>query len=672
MPMLYVRGGLWRLWAGIHPSLAKEDGNLCRVPPFADPDEVKYELSQDLEMLPQGDVYGHDVVNDWGMGSPLRYARVPIAPLYARDLAGRVIYIGRRPICRESAWPGGLRVLTPDHAVDVELGGMQGADLLESVFLLQWRQLEPSIEYVAVTSGTPEEVTAITYDRHNLYPYKLRPDTFYVDGWRLPQLQQLHVVRNSDLREAEAQGAGLLRRWQERPAGQQYAAFMEELGEAFIAQMYAKGCTLIPTFEACNGYNKVSASFELEDYWPGRVVPELHTVVETRPSDAPNGTILEVIQPGYVLENHIVPAHVVVSDGSGYQTPHAGAPEALIPDIRLPHQRMLNKWGATWLPTHPSHFEAPAIWGWDDKSGHFVQMAGPLWDPLHYYYSSVPKIIEAEKEGRLRDNPELIRVPDEMRMRFYPVVAMQGFDVFDYPQLMKRYEEPSPLLTMVRHHDAGREVCGIGYHPLPLLYEHELSNWWFPQLLPKNRGADAVLPFLYEGRVAPVVTPEVSPIEYQNLLVGDADAEWIADPGFLSMPDSDPFTVYPQLKRYAGTASDAEILALTPPYLEHLPDSVLNVMPDVLWANVDIFDDVEILATGLYAELQELRDKSLKLMRLRHRIYRQNRNLYLRAYWDGTPPKELENQFFEADSGSQGKKSMPSTAFGAPPVITNE
>lgn len=671
MSKLYARSGLWPLWLGMHPSLVKTEGRVCHLPPFADPD-FAYPISEELTIDPQGDIYGHDVVNDWGMGSPVRYARVPIAPLYARDLAGRVIYIGRRPICGDAAWPQGLKALTPDHAVDVELGGMPGSDLLESVFLLQWRLLEPSSDYVYVTSGDAEESSAVLYDRHNLYPYKLRLDTFYGDGWRLPQLQHLHVRRGQDLREAENQGADLLRKWQERPAGQNYTDFMTELGEEAIAAMYQKGCTLVPTLEACNGYNKVSVDYELEDYFPGRAVPELHKIVETRADAAPNGTILEVVQPGYALENRIEPAHVVVSDGSGYKTPHAEAPEALIPDVRLPHQRTGTKWGATWLPTHPSHFEAPAIWGWDDKSGHFVQQGGPLWDPLHYYYASVPKILAAERTGRLRENPALIRVPDDMRLRFYPIVPMQGYDIFDYKQLVDRYEAEDPMLTMLRFHDAGREVCGIGYHPLPLLYEHELDNWWFPELLPQNRSAEEVVPFRYEGRIAEVVQPQVSPIEYKNLLVGDPVAPWVTDQGLLAMPESDTLKNYPQLKRYIGEAADAEILALTPPYLENLPDVVLEAIPDDLWAGYDIFDDIENLSSGLYAELQELRDKSLKLMRLRHRIFRQNRNMYLRAYWEGTSPKVLEKQFFEADSGTQAQKPKLKAAFAAPPVITNE
>src|SRR5690606_7304439 len=119
-----ARSGRWPIWMGAHPQLLKSTSQFAYVAPFEDP-PFAGPISEELAIAENGDTFGHDVMNDWGLGAPLRYANVPIAPLYARDLAGRVLYIGRRPICPAEAWQDSLTALTPDHAVDVHAGGME-------------------------------------------------------------------------------------------------------------------------------------------------------------------------------------------------------------------------------------------------------------------------------------------------------------------------------------------------------------------------------------------------------------------------------------------------------------------------------------------------------------------------------------------------------------------
>ena len=655
------------LWRGEHPSVYKGTA-WTRLNPFKAPENTK--VSSTLRTPTIGDTTGHALYSDFGFGAPLGQTSTPIAPLYARDLAGRVIYVGGQAVKKDELWPEGLTLLTPLGSRDVELGDMQGRELLENIFLYTWRPLDVSADYESLTSGQPESLHAVIYRNHNLYPYKQRLDSFYIDGYKLPQLQCLHVVREGvKTPEAENAGAEILRLWADRKDGQSYEDFIESLGEEKIEAFYRQGCTLVPTLEAANGYNKVSADFELEDYWPGRAVSGLHKVVDTQSSDAPKGTILEVRKPGFALANRIEQAEVVISDGAEYKSPHEHKePKTL--DLRLPHPRAARKWGALWVPTQPSHFEAPAVWGWDANNGHFVQLAGPVWDPLHYYYESVEKVKQAEATHQLQENPWLVKVPDDMRLKCYPAKAMRGFDTFNMEKGEERFLAGALTDTPITRHDDGKLSCEVGYHPLPLFFDYELWNWWFPELDPRTRLSEKTVPFQHENNICDVIKPQVRPIEYKNTLVADASSQgWVLDEAMLAIPSSNDVANFPDLMRYLGGADEGVVLDATPMWLQHLPDEILSFNVGDFWE--DDYEQVETLAPGLFGELQEYRDKCLKLMRLRHRIFRENPQLYRKAFWENTPIADLETTFFQQTSGEEKKTSKLSAAMQGTPVVTD-
>lgn len=579
---------------------------------------------------------GHNVVRDaeFSAGSQLE-STVAVSPLFVRDLAGRIIHIGFGPMYKErEEWRNAPPRTFPRFSRPI---GQEEARHLEKIFLTCFRILDMSLSKDARRSGQPRGVYGhVAYQNANLYPYKLRLDTFYQDGWRIPQTEYLYTVsENVNLKDSEALVAAALKKWDERPAGQSYEQFYEgQNGDEWFEELFWQGVTVIPTFEAHNGFNKVSSDFALQDFWPGRAVSDLHKIIEERPSDAPKGTILDVIRPGFALARRIEQAHVVVSDGSGYRSPHAHDPEPLLPDLRLPHTRCVTEWGACWLPTHPKHFEAPSLWGWDDDLGYFTQLSGPLWDPLHYYYKSVDEVVKAFKSP-LADDPKLVPVPEHMKLAFYPVTVMDGFDVSSSEVFFARRKSGIRIESGIRRVPQEQPSSTLGYHPLPMELEYELDNWWFPELAPKYRLKNPRPARELAQRIAPVIKSHIAPADY--LVHVEDEAWWIKNPEGVKIASGRPLEDYPLLNRYLGEMEIVEAAKHFVLHLEHVESSVLTSSPYQLWPD-DKADVLDKIVPGFYAALMTAREYGLKLLRFRHDLYQNDIDAYYLGFWMILPP----------------------------------
>lgn len=650
---------------GCHPYGMNPDSLLFDAAPFPRA-EGNRKVHDQWQMDPRGTVDGHTLMRDDTLPSLLEVdPEVPLSPLFVKDLAGRVIYIGYGPERKgleewdaygaarldengspENPW---LPLVTfPRRCHDVD-GVMEGAELLEQVFLTKFRTLDMGRDYVGRPSGAPEDVRVQgVYGGANLYPYKYRLDTFYTDGWKLPQTQMLYARQDADGTAARQAGEEIRAAWQGRAAGMRYETWLEQQGdESYVEALYAKGCTLIPTFEACNGLNVVGREFQLEEFWPGRSVTGLHDEVERRADKAPAGTILEVVEPGYVTAHMVVPAKVVVSDGSGYVSPNVADPLPLIPNLHLPHSRTLPNWKATWIPTHPEHFEKPALWGWDVVTGRFLQMFGPLWDPLHYWYESVPLVYDAIKTP-LDDNRWLARVPENMKERFYPVTERKGFDVVSFEALERRKGRGSPPMSAVTRVPGQAVSADIGYHPLPLEFEYELDTFWFPEFHPRHRGQGAC-PEEMMARMCPVIEPKVSVEAYVRAIPEQPEVPWLTDKTLLAEPHVKALDNYPHLARYLiAELTPEEIADLVPlPYLGHLDDDMVVMTAQQLWAGYDGFDTLESLESGTYDAVWDYRESAKDVLRFRHMVYQMSPGLYKLAWWSGALPDELQEMFAE-------------------------
>lgn len=625
---------------------------------------------------------GHNVWEDTNYLQLIDVDRaVPVSPLLVRDLAGRVVYIGNGPEARgvenwaayyhtaeegaealalarnlpAAVFPKGCAVV-PDEVQEM-LG-------VEQVVLAKWRCLENSLDFLARPSAHDPEVGTVAgnFLGANLHPYKLRMDSFYTDGWRLPQVEAVFALPQSlATRKADTLGEELVKAWEGRPAGEGYDAWVERMGgEAWAEDLFAKGCTLIPTFEGHNGYVVVGEDYSIKDYWPGRAVPGLHMVEESRADKAPVGTILDVLSPGYVTGDKVVPARVVVSDGTGYVSPHMTDLAPLIPNLFLPHTRCVSIWGACWLPTRPRHFEPPALWGWDVMTGKFLQQSGPLWDPLHYVYESVDVVRAAVEaaEGKV-----LVEIPDAMAGRFYPITALQGFDVLSVAARDARKAKKIPLKSALARVPRWKNVADgaeqtegatLGYHPLPLEFEVELDSWGFPELHPANR-AHGVCPEELEERICPVALPKVSRLAYFAALDVPEDALWLRDEGLQGEPTEETLENYPYLIRYVTpdlSAQDVLQVAM-PPFLSDPGLDWLTKPVQELWAEEDNAAVLDDLVPGLHADVWNRREMGIQLMRVRHHIYRSNIGLYTLAWWRGMDYPELIEFFDAVREGSE-------------------
>lgn len=660
---IVARRSVWDLAMGGHPYRVDGDSAIVDTNTFADGGNPR--VSAAWQMDPRGVVDGHNVLTDATLTSLLETDNeVPISPLFVKDLAGRAIYIGHGPERKDvGEWhhygatktdkDGNLEnpivplITFPRKCRDVK-GRMVGAELLETVFFTKFRALDMNRDYVGRPSGAPEDVVVQGfYPMANLYPYKLRLDTFYIDGWKLPQTQMLYA-RWQGIRPADAKklGDGFIAQWAKRKDGADYQTWIDaQGGEKVIDDLFQKGCTVIPTFEACNGFNVVGREFELEEFWPGRAVTGLHEAVEVRADKAPIGTILDVVEPGFITSMHIHPAKVVVSDGSQYVSPNIMDPLPLVPNLHLPHQRTLANWEATWVPTHPEHFEVPALFGWDVNTGRFLQLTGPIWDPLHYYYESVPLVLKAF-EKPLPGNRWLAPVPEDMQARFYPVIPMQGFDAINF-DIYERRAEQKILPESAIQHIVDKELgAGIGYHPMPLEFEYEVDPFWFPEFHPQNREHGPCPDDMME-RMCPVIRPMVSPEKYADAVKGNEAYPWLSDLGVMATPGDNPLDNYPSLARYVLPNMDLDALNdLMPlPFLGHMDEQVLSSSPQKIWPGVDDMSATDEIISGLHEAIWSFRDTSVEFMRFRHLLYQAAPGIYRLGWWYGALLPEIEVMF---------------------------
>ncbi len=627
-------------------------------------------VSANLLMPAEGTTDGHNLMRDSTFIDSMRLDKnVPLSPLFVKDLAGRTVYIGYGPerkgnhewsayavdvdkIAKEDLNPFIPLVTFPRFCRDASV--MEGEDLLEQVFLTKFRCLEMSMGFNGQISGAGEDdpLVSASYLGANLYPYKLRLDTFYIDGFKLPQTQMVYARGMQDgvsPVQARKLGHKFLQQWAERDVSVSYEGWLESLSDDRIEDLFQSGCSIIPTFDACNGYHVVGPHFELEDYWPGRAVAGLHDVMDVRADKSPAGTILDVLEPGFVTSDFVKPAKVVVSDGSGYVSPNAADPDPLVPNLNLPHSRTIDDWRATWLPTHPLHFEAPAIWGWDVSTGRFMQVAGPVWDPLHYYYESVDKVLGAFDAYPLKnDRKGLVPVPAEMEDRFFPIVPMKGFDTFSNTEYLRRLEASVLPQSCLKRTRDDMVSAGLGYHPLPAEFEFELDPFWFPELHPLNRG-QGFAPQDVEARIVPVINSLITVSVFTPTVDVPEVASWFTDEEKLMTPVPNALTNYPQLARYL--IDDAELEAIVQmcpmPFLGQVNDGLL-AKPSTLWwvdengVQLDGPSALEDVIPGVHDELWDIRQTGVELIKFRHMVYQTNVLLYMLAWWYGWSVQQLE------------------------------
>ena len=624
-PLIQALAAKYEIEKGEHPAFWQEV--FAKLPPYTDPKTVA--LWQENGLPLQMCSNGHNVIVD-GKGRG-----IPVSPLFVRDLSGRIIYTGTGPEVKEGEeWEHNPHITFPKGCRDVT-SSVVGAEKLEKVLMTSFRALDVSPKTDFVISGR-QHPAQVLYSNLNLYPYKLRLDTFYTDGWRLPQTQMLYVRPVKDAEKTQNLAKEFLQRWSSRPNNQDYTAFYEAHGgDKFVEKLFVQGITVIPTFEAYNGYNKVGESFELEDFWPGRAVKGLHEVTEVRSDVSPKGTILEVVEPGYVMHKSVKQAKVIVSDGSQYQTPHNKDTPPYYPDLRLPHQRTRAVWGSTWVPTHPSHFEQPAMWGWDVDTGRFLQLSGPLWDPLHYYYASVVDVLRAVRQTPAGED---VYIPKEMKERFYPVVSMKQYDTLSIPTLESRESTGAHIQSAVDHVPFN-QVCGIGYHPLPLMYEDELDSFMFPELAPKYRLRGKPVQQLMD-----VIQSSITPEQAIKATIVTPSSQNLKEERHFAESKKEMLKDYPQLKRYLSETKLDEIVDQVPLWLKDVQEMELQRNIRRAVGGKKQKERLENWQEGLFDGVSNFREKSLWWRRLRHRLFRKYPGWYVQGWWNMDFPEESEGK----------------------------
>ena len=622
---LAVLSGQWDLRLGYHPSLASQLPLLSGLAPF--PDASQQTALQGLE-LPVGlSAHGHHVVRDAGYIAAATPSgslnetmdEYPLAPVFVRDLCGRTIHTGLLPLPAAPSipiFPSGCHHLPASHAA---------ARYVENALFLSYRRVECAAPVIngPVLAGQPELTLRALIARPQQYPYKLRPDTFYADGWRLPQVVRV-FARAEPPTLAQAATEEFMQRWAARPSGQDYETFYDaNEGETWFEELFQRGCTVIPTLEAYNGRYHVEDDYTASAVDPGRAVHGLHEIIRREPSNLIEGTILAVEEPGWVTATLIHPAKVVVSDGSGFQEPEA--PVAQIPNLALPHARLSSQWGAVWLPTHPQHFAEPALWDWD-ASGHFVQTSGPLWDPLHYTYTCTSALVRAVRKP-LTTQPGLYALPETLKARFHPVVPLTSYDTLSERTAQQRAQDPShPLFaSAIDLLPLMQPVAAIGYHPLPWALEYELDPAHLPVLNPRHRVLQC--PPSLQERIAPLATLHGVPDDYLRYHMVLTEAQRLAWQDAVTAEQDDRVcdengTLLPQQWQAAAQLTTRAI----PSWLPEMSASHLAINVKRLFAARTTRQALQAAATAfaqpsLPATFFQYREAALAWRRLRYRLF---------------------------------------------------
>lgn len=626
---LPVLAGRWDLRLGYHPTLAHHLPMLSQLPLL--PDAAQQAALSPLDLPVMLTTHGHHVVQDAGyltaaaMPGALKEAvdEYPFAPVFVRDLCGRTIHTGLNPLPAAPSipiFPSGCQHVPEDHAV---------APYIENALFLTWRRIECAapLDDAPVLAGHPELSLRALIARPQQYAYKLRPDTFYADGWRLPQVCRVFAMPLPPL-EAQAAADELLERWQNRPEGQDYEAFYDaNNGDTWFPELFQRGCTVIPTLEAYNGRYHVEDDFTASAVEPGRAVHGLHEIVAREESDLPEGTILTVEEPGWVAATLVKPARVTVSDGSGFVQPEGPQPQ--IPNLSLPHARLGGQWGAVWLPTHPQHFAEPALYDWD-ATGHFVQISGPLWDPLHYTYSCTGQLVRAARHP-LPDMPSLYNLPETLKARFHPIVGLTSYDTLNQRTAQQRAQSLShPLFgSAVDTVPLGKSVTDIGYHPLPWALEYELDPAHLPALNPRHRVSPCPLPL--QERLAPVARLAGTPEDYLKYQVVVTEPQRAALQDAVSSGQNDLAcdangTLLPQQWGAAQQSGSTPSAMAAPSWLPDIPSSQLAINVKRLFAARTYRQALQQAANAssqpqLPAAFFQFREAALAWRRLRYRLF---------------------------------------------------
>ncbi|HAG52195.1 MAG TPA: hypothetical protein DCL21_00210 [Alphaproteobacteria bacterium] len=618
---------------------------------------------------PIGDVSGHMLVEDCTLSSlNSTDSNIPIMPNYVRDLAGRVICIAEcYPLQKEAS----KTKLFPIGAFLMD-ENVEGSDLLENVFFSQFRTLDMSYEERYGLSGHEDINLHFAYDSANLHPYKLRVDSFYQDGWRIPQTEMLYVNKNEDGSVTESALSDFKARWFHSENQNNYEAFYQECGgEDYFEKLFEAGVTLVPTLEGYNANPLVDRDFNLVDYTVGKYVPDLHDLVNYVDSELPIGCIVKVVEPGYLTHKETVPAKVIVSNGSQYVSGHSADPEPLFPDLRLPHQRISSKWGDVHVPTHPKHFETPSIWGWDFKTGMFLQERGPIWDPLHYFYESVDDIIHYYQDEPMDDNYWLYEVPSEMKMRFYPVMPFEGFDILDNFEKEDRLEYLTRPYSTCKRYTENVFSANIGYHPMPIEFEYELDSWFSPELSPKQRVLSDV-PLNIRDKLAEPIQCNVPAKLYFNRQVENSknNPYWTDDSSIMADSVGEYKKDYPYLSRYLDhITSVTRVKELSKMFLDSSEDVDLGMQKSEFVSTIELPNSIDASIRDMTVAYYDLKEKSFDRIKSRHGLYQNFYGEYVMCSWNSDDSNDLTYMLKDTSVATLEQSNFSSVAIMQPPTF---
>jgi hypothetical protein len=616
----------WQLGVGEHPSLAAPLAEILNAQnPFVS--ESEWAQMNTLGLPLQICTHGHHVLAD----TATRHAAVPslvdefpLAPLFVRDLAGRVIHTGLLPLPSAPATP-----VFPAGCYDVP-ATMVGAGYIESTIFTAFQLLEVAPPQGVEMAGSGHTVSA-TYAHPERYPYKIRPLTFYADGWRLPQVARLFVRAVPATEEPKRNEAArqLMAAWESRPQGQNYDGFYEaNNGAIWFEELFLQGVTIIPTFEGYNGVYDVAPDFSIQNVEAGRAVNGLHTVVGRVASSKPAGTIIDVKRPGYATRSHIEPAEVVVSSG-----PSMVPADALIPNLALPHPHVAPVWGACWLPTQLHHFAEPALWDWS-PTGVFWQVAGPLWCPQHYVYGSTATIVRQARKP-VEENTALLQLPEKLKSRFHPALGAMTYDALNERTRQERMHHPDhPLYASALDSIMlPTPLAGVGYHALPAGWPAIGQASYLSGTGVTSGPSVGVCPPGLAARLAPQVTP-LADSQGQTLLRHHVA---ISEPA-----------------RQAYQAASRGILASegegnqpesdVPAWLPDIPASELMLNVKRLFASRATRQALSAYHPKLPAALFRFKEAALGWRRLRYRLFVKYPALWNAAHAPGQTLVTVENQ----------------------------
>ena len=301
----------------------------------------------------------------------------------------------------------------------------------------------------------------------------------------------------------------------------------------------------------------------------------------------------------------------------------------------------------------------------------FLQEKGPIWDPLHYFYESVDEVIYYYQDDAMEGNYWFYKVPEDMKMRFYPVVPFEGFDILDNYEKEDRFEYLTRPYSTCKRYSENIFSANIGYHPMPVDFEYELDSWFAPELAPGQRVLSDV-PLNIRDKLAEPIQCNVPARLYFAKQVDNSKENpyWVDDVAIMTDSVGEFKKDYPYLARYLERlTSVTRVQELSKMFLESSDEVDLDMNKSEFISTIELPNAIDACIRDMTVAFYDLKEKSFDRVKHRHGLYQQFYSEYVMGSWNSGNCEDLTYMLKDTSVAKLEQSNFSSVAIMQPPTF---